>query len=303
MAKPTVTIGTCIRNSEGTIKKAIDSIIDQDFPHEKVEAIFVDDGSEDRTLPIVLESVSRMDMHTEVVHHEWKGLGWVRNVVVNNAKGDYVVWVDGDMFLPLDHVRKQVEFMEQNPKVGIAKARYGFNREQNMVAALENIVFLAFDLKYAGREDPRILGTGGSIYRVSAIRQVGGFDDAITGTGEDMDAEYRIGKAGWVLHRGTPALFYETFRRTWVDLWREGFWHGYGVHQIFRKNKGQIALHRMVPPVAFIVGVWLSTAVYKLVHQKWVFLLPIQYAFKRIAWCLGFAKGQVDEQTQRQPAH
>ncbi|MEM5867131.1 MAG: glycosyltransferase [Candidatus Aenigmatarchaeota archaeon] len=42
------------------------------------------------------------------------------NVVVKNASGKYIIWVDCDMILPKDHVQKQVEFMEQNPKVGIA---------------------------------------------------------------------------------------------------------------------------------------------------------------------------------------
>lgn len=295
MTKPTVTIGVCVRNCENSIKEAINSILDQDFPHERMEVIFVDDGSEDRTLSVISDSVLRMDMQTRIFHSEWKGLGWARNVVVDNAEGDYIIWVDGDMILQFDHVRKQVEFIQRNPRVGIAKARYGMCPNENLVAALENIVFLAFDFKYAGKVNPRVLGTGGSIYRLSAIRNIGGFDESITGTGEDMDAEYGVRNAGWLLYRATPALFYERYRKTWKDLWKEGFWHGYGVHQIFRKNKGQIALHRMVPPVAFVVGAWLSTIAYRLTHEKWVFLLPIQYAFKRIAWCLGFAKGQLDE--------
>jgi len=294
MMKPTVTIGLCVRNCETSIKEAISSILNQDFSHERMEVIFVDDGSKDRTLSIILDSIPGMDTQTKVFHGKWKGLGWVRNVVVDNAEGQYIIWVDGDMILPFDHVRKQVVFMQRNPRVGIAKARYGIHPGENLVAALENIVFLAFDFEYAGKANPKVLGTGGSIYRVSAIRHIGGFDSDITGTGEDMDAEYRIRNAGWLLYRATPATFYERCRKTWKDLWSEGFWHGYGVHYIFSKNRGQIVLYRMAPPVAFAVAAWLSTIAYKLTYQRWVFLLPIQYAFKRIAWCFGFAKGQID---------
>jgi len=292
--KPMVTIGICVRNCEGFVKDAIDSVIDQDFPHELMEVIFVDDGSEDGTLSVILDAVSRMDVKTKVFNIEWKGLGPARNVVVENAGGDYIVWVDGDMVLPRDHVRKQVAFMQQNPTVGIAKATYGTYPRENLVGTLENIAYQAVDSKYGGKVSSRPLGTGGSIYRVEAIKQVGGFDNRISGVGEDMDAEYRVKHAGWLLYRATPALFYERRRKTWKDLWKEAFWHGYGGHYLLRKNRGIATLYKMTPLAGFVAGVWYSIIAYKLIHRMWVFLLPIQYAFKRIAWCFGFAKGQID---------
>src|SRR3989304_1528977 len=289
-----LTIGVCVRNSEAFIQETIESIQGQDFPHELTEVIFVDDGSEDRTMPLIMDNVSKMDMQTKIFHNEWKGLGWVRNVVVENARGEYILWVDGDMILPSDHARKQVDFMQQNPEVGIAKAKYGTCPEENLVSALEKMTFMAFDSKFAGGANPKVLGTGGSIYRVKAIKQVGGFDPTITGTGEDMDAEHRVRNTGWLLYRGTPAIFYERFRKTWKDIWGKKFWHGYGVHYIFKKNRGQISLYRANPPAAFLTAVWISVVAYRLMHRKWVFLLPVQYTFKKIAWGLGFLKGQVE---------
>ena len=293
-AKPIVTIGVCVRNSATTIREAVESIIKQDYPHEFMEVIFVDDGSEDETLSIIKSYIPKMDMKVKVFHHEWRGLGYSRNIVVNNASGDYIIWVDGDMVLPRDHVRKQVEFMEQNPKVGIAKARYGINPDENLVGFLENVSCLVVDLKYGNEvSDSKTLGTGGSIYRVKAIRQVGGFDANISGVGEDMDAEYRIKKAGWKLYRATPALFYEKRRKTWKALWDENFWHGFGGQRIYSKRKGMLSIYKMTPIAGFFEGVWHSVVGYKLLHKKAVFLLPFQYAFKRIAWCYGFIKGQV----------
>jgi len=136
--KPTVTIGICIRNCEASIKEVVDSILNQNFPHELMEVIFVDDGSEDETLSVLKDYASRMDMQVMIFHSEWRGLGQSRNVVVSNAMGDFIVWVDGDMTLPPDHVRKQVEFMEKNPKVGIAKGKYGILSKAKTITALEN---------------------------------------------------------------------------------------------------------------------------------------------------------------------
>jgi len=293
--KSKVTIGVCVKNAEATIKDAIESILIQDFPHELMEVIFVDDGSEDKTLSIIKSYFPQMDMQVKVFHQEWKGLGAARNVVVDNASGDYIVWVDGDMILPKDHVRKQVEFMEQNLTVGVAKARYGIYPQNDLVSALEDIGYLAVDFKYGGEvTDSRALGTGGSIYRVEAIRQVGGFDNNISGVGEDLDAEYRIRNAGWTLYRATPALFYERRRKTWEDLWKEGFWHGYGGHYVLCKDKGMFALYKMNPLAGFLAGAWYSNIAYKVTRRKIVFLLPLQYTFKRTAWFFGFIKGQID---------
>lgn len=84
--KPKVTIGICVRNCEVFIKEAIESVANQDFPHELMEIIVVDDGSEDKTLSIVLNLVSKVDIHVKVFHDRWIGLGPARNIVVENAR-------------------------------------------------------------------------------------------------------------------------------------------------------------------------------------------------------------------------
>lgn len=290
--KPKITIGVCVRNCEDYVKAAIDSIVDQDFPHERMELIFVDDGSTDNTLSIIKDSVLKMDMKVKVFHHEWKGLGAARNVVVDNAEGEYIVWVDGDMILPKNHVRKQVEFMEQNPKVGIAKAKYGMLPRENIVVVLENIPFIVYDSK-DGSVNSKLPGTGGSIYRVDAIKQVGGFDSRLKGVGEDQDAAFRVKVTGWLIERSS-ALFYERRVQTWKDLWQKYFWYGYGDHDLYRKNRDIFSLYKMVPIAGFVAGALYTLDAYRLTRRKSVFLLPFHFAFKMTAWCFGFAEGKAD---------
>jgi len=281
------TIGVCVRNGENLIKDAINSILEQDFPHGLIEVIFVDDGSEDRTLSIMKSFVPKLDMHVKVFHHRWKGLGATRNVVVNNASGEYIIWVDGDMTLSKDFVRKQVEFMDRNPDVGIAKGRYGLYDANSLVAFLENIWAVVQFLNCEQTTVPKPLGTGGSIYRAEAIKKVNGFDENIKGVGEDMDAENKIEKSGWSL-KITPAEFYEMRRNSWKALWNEYFWHGSSVHLIYHKTRSQSMVYKMFPPLAIWIELLHSRTAYKLVHRKVVFLLPLHWIFKRTAWFLGF---------------
>lgn len=296
--KPIVSIGMCLRNCENTLEDVIDSLIKQDLPHELMEMIFVDDGSEDKTLQIITNCVSRMDIDAKVFHTKWRGLGPARNLVVNNASGDYIIWVDGDQILPEDYVRKQVEFMEQNSKVGITAGILGI-LPGNIFLNLELVPAIIDHICY---EKPRsfvwktekLPGTGGSIFRVKALKQVNGFDDHLIGVGEDQDVARRIKDAGWLI-RLNNTVFYERHggMSTLRDLWNRYFWYGYGNQSLYRKNRRLFSLPRMSPPAGFITGFYYSLIAYKLVHQKMVFLLPLHFAFKMTAWSLGFVKGQI----------
>lgn len=159
---------------------------------------------------------------------------------------------------------------------------------------MEDVGFQVVDSMYGGKTTLRTLGTAGSIYRVDVIRQIRGFDDDLTGVGEDMNVEHRIRRIGWSTYLGSPALCYERRRNTWKDLWKENSWHGYGGHKALCKNPHIFAHYKMTPLAGLIAGVWYSIIAYKLTHRKIVFLLPLQYTFKKIAWSFGFLKGQIE---------
>jgi len=281
---PIVTIGVCVKNCENFVENAIKSIAEQNFPNELMEIILVDDGSTDKTLAVVENQIRKMKLTTKIIRQEWKGLGVARNMVVNNSAGKYIVWVDGDMQLSRDFVRVQVEFMEKNPYVGVAKGSYGMY-SANTVSTLENMEFVTTNCRLMRRLDPNPLGTGGSIYRVEAIKEVGGFKDSIKGSGEDADAEYRIRTAGWLLDT-TSAVFFEIRRDSWRSLWEEYLWHGKGGTGIL-KRESFTSPYKLLPPVAFLMETIRIVVAYKLTRRKIALLLPLHFAFKRAAWSVG----------------
>jgi len=286
--KPVVTVGVCVRNSASTIREAVESIMAQDFPHESMEVVFVDDGSEDNTLAIICWYVARMDIVAKVFPQSWQGLGASRNLVVNNAGGKYIVWVDGDMVLPVDHVRKQVEFMEKNPEVGIAKARYEIRKEESIVAVLENVPFAIHDSKNVSL-DSKLPGTGGAIFRVDAISQVGGFDVHLKGVGEDQDAAYRVKHGGWLIER-TSAVFYEKRVATWSGLWKKWLWYGHGDYYLYLKNRNIFSLFRMNALAGLVNGFLQMPDAYRTIHRFYVLLMPFHSVFTMTAWCTGFSR-------------
>jgi glycosyltransferase involved in cell wall biosynthesis len=297
MDQPIVTLGVCVRNGEQFIGEAINSIIDQDFPHKLMEIIFVDDGSDDTTLSIINDYASKIDIETKIFHHQWKGLGPSRNVVVKNASGKYIIWVDCDMVISKIFVRKQVEFAEKNPKVGIVKGKCSLQGGNNIVATLENFSRATYNLDFSIKEwkTSASLGTGGSVYRVEAIRQIKGFDECIKGVGEDWDAQIRIKNKGWLIYV-VPFMFqdYERSRISWGGLWRKYYLAGYSLHHLLHKHMGLERIWEMTPPIAFFSGLFRSFKVYKCTGRKIVFMMPLQFVFKMSAWFFGFVKGHIN---------
>jgi glycosyltransferase involved in cell wall biosynthesis len=292
-----VTIGLCVKNAERMIRDAVKSIISQDFSPEQMELLVVDGFSQDHTLSIIESIVSKEKIKYRIFR-ENAGLGTARQIVVENASGQFILWVDGDMILSKNYVSQQVNFMEKNETAGIAKGTYGLLEESSVVSTLENMEFVVDSIQYAGEITSNIaLGTSGCIYRVNAIKQVGGFDEKLRGVGEDMDAESRLRAAGWALYV-SPAVFYERRRGSWHSLWDEYFWHGRGAYSLYEKNKRALNLYNTLPIIAIIEEFRRSLLAYKIAKRKIVFLLPLHWIFKRIAWIIGLMNARISTSKQ-----
>jgi len=278
-----VTVGICVKNGAQTITRALQSVMVQDFPHDRIEVIIVDDGSVDGTLEVVRCFTLTMDMAVRILRHSWQGIAEARNTVARNADGKYIVWVDSDMVLSDNFIQVQYRFMEQNPKVGIAKGVYGIISNVNLVASLENMSFVSENYRYE-------CGTGGSIYRTQVLRDIGYFDCRLRFAGEDHDTAAKIGAAGWELRR-SPAIFYEYPRTSWRKLWNKYYNWGYGLHEACQTNPKLVTLYEMTPVAGFAAGLKRSFIAYRLTCEKKNFLLPFQFVFKLSAWCLGYLKG------------
>ena len=294
--KIVVTIGICSRNAIKTIKKAIDSVLSQDFAKEKMEIIFVDD-SDDETSSIIKEYILKNKITCQLFEGIRGGLSKARNAVVNNAKGDYIIWVDSDMVLPSDHVRKQVDFMDSHPKIAIAAARFCGLPEKNFLVTLQNLEWIAINhlATIDGKLNIPCIVCGGAIYRTVAIKQIGGFDELIIGACEDEEIEIRLNNAGWSTYKVTDACYFENRKKTWKAVWKQFFWYGYGSHFLMHSNKRSVKASQVLDPFSF------SSVAYRLTGKKIAFMVPLQYYFKRLAWSFGFLNAHLHGYGHNQP--
>jgi glycosyltransferase involved in cell wall biosynthesis len=112
MNEKKVSILVAIYNVEKYIGKCIESIINQDY--NNIEIILVDDNSQDNSGKIC-DDYSKKDSRIKVIHHKQNTkLPGVRNTGLNNATGDYIVFVDGDDWLAEDYVTYMLRIIKQS---------------------------------------------------------------------------------------------------------------------------------------------------------------------------------------------
>jgi glycosyltransferase involved in cell wall biosynthesis len=293
-----VTIGICVRNGENMLPNSVDSIISQDFPAEQLQIIFVDDGSVDSTPEIINRYLPLFGNRAKFFKTSWMGLGHARNLIVKEADGEFILFVDADEILTPEYVKTQVVTLQKHSQVAITSGIFK-TVPGNFILSLEVAPYIVNQKNYGKPKtllwkNDKLIGTGGTAFRAQAIRQAGGFDESIKGAGEDTDLILRIKKAGWHL-KPNMAELYELHSGLSKprDLWKKYFWYGYGCQKSYHKTGSAFSLPRMTPMVGFVTGMFYSFPAYKFLYQKQVFLLPLHFGFKHVAWIFGFMKGQI----------
>ena len=90
---PAISIIIPIYNVEKFLRRCLESVQNQTF--QNWEAICVNDGSPDNSAKIVTEFAEK-DKRFKLVNKENGGLSDARNVGMQHATGDYILYLDSD---------------------------------------------------------------------------------------------------------------------------------------------------------------------------------------------------------------
>ena len=112
---PKVSVIMPVYNGEEYIDSAIGSLLTQDF--RDFELIVVNDGSTDRSKEVIEAYGDPRIVYIENASN--LGLARVRNIGLTHVRGKYIAWLDcDDVSLP-GRLQKQVDVLDQNPKIGL----------------------------------------------------------------------------------------------------------------------------------------------------------------------------------------
>jgi glycosyltransferase involved in cell wall biosynthesis len=105
-----------VYNAERTVGAAIQSCLDQTYPH--IEVILLDNDSDDRSMEII-NSFDSLKISV-LRNKEQMGIASSRNTLLQHARGEYIAWLDADDTMNRERIDQQVAFMEAHPGIDIA---------------------------------------------------------------------------------------------------------------------------------------------------------------------------------------
>lgn len=112
-----------VYNVEKYLDRCIQSIFAQTY--KNLEIILVDDESPDRC-PELCDQYAEIDSRVRVIHKKNGGLSDARNYGIDQAKGEYIVFVDSDDYIESELCAECLKCFDYDDKIDIVS--FGFRR-------------------------------------------------------------------------------------------------------------------------------------------------------------------------------
>ena len=100
-----------VYNVENYVGECLNSVLNQTY--KNIEIILVNDGSQDRTALKVKEYANKYD-NIKFIEIENHGQGYARNLALEQAKGEYIMFMDSDDFIDPVTIEESVKLMEKD---------------------------------------------------------------------------------------------------------------------------------------------------------------------------------------------
>lgn len=113
---PLISIIVPVYNSEKTLDRCINSILEQTF--QNWELLLINDGSTDRSREICDEYTLK-DKRIKTIHKENGGVSSARNKGIKCSKGDYILMLDSDDSLELNTCESLMIMSEKKKQIAL----------------------------------------------------------------------------------------------------------------------------------------------------------------------------------------
>lgn len=101
-------------NRKDTIKKALDSLINQSYTNW--EAIIIDDGSTDGTRSSIQNYLDK-EQYFKYYYQDNCGAYCAKNNGVEKASGEYITFLDSDDYYKPNHLESRFQILNENPDI------------------------------------------------------------------------------------------------------------------------------------------------------------------------------------------
>ena len=213
---PFVSVVIPAHNEGKFITDCIDSVLANDWPHDRLEILVIDHSSTDSTATLARAAGA------PVISIQGGNIGTVRNVGLKASKGDIIAYVDGDCTVPATWIRTAVNILGSDKTIGAVGgpclSPAGGTWIEHGLAPSSSRAGVA--------KSANTLATSSLILRTALLREIGGFDELLL-SGEDDQLSNRIRARGLSLVSASDChIVHYGYPRTWRELIAKERWHG-----------------------------------------------------------------------------
>jgi glycosyltransferase involved in cell wall biosynthesis len=201
-------------NAAGSIRRAIGSILNSDYPNQQLEVVIVDDGSTDATRERARDALAEARVAWSIHRCERGGPSRARNLGWRLARGEWIQFLDADDTLAPSKLSHQAELARQLPQ-SVAVVYSAWAAVEPGLGPLPTIRTtripgIGADPVLDLLKTENFIATGSQIFRRVWLARVGGFDES-RWLLEDVDLALRVAMAGGQFVRtaaSEPMFFY-----------------------------------------------------------------------------------------------
>jgi poly-beta-1,6-N-acetyl-D-glucosamine synthase len=205
---PKVTILVPAYNEQKWISRTINSLLEVDYPKDKLQLILINDGSSDNTINIMKEYQKQNKKLIEVIDKVNSGKSDSLNQALNYAKGDVIAVLDADAFLPPETLKKMVGYFDHEKVMAVTPSIKIWNPK----SILEHIQYVEFLTSSYIRKILSFFGAVPiapgcfTIFRKKFLDEFGGWDTStIT---EDIELSLRVESKRFFVENAVDANVY-----------------------------------------------------------------------------------------------
>lgn len=192
-------------NAELFIEQTLQSVLHQTAPVDEI--IIIDDGSTDNTQEIVIH-IQSDNPHIILFTQQNKGASAARNLGIQKAKGDWILFLDADDLIAEDLIENYLDIINQNRCVAIYSNFIQINENNEEISS----EFVGYELNSNDGfckmflRNP-IISPSGCMVKKDVLNELNGFDENIKYV-EDVDLWLRILDKGYSIGHLDKKLIY-----------------------------------------------------------------------------------------------
>ena len=259
---PAVTIVVSCWNEEKTVYKTVRSLLNLNYPKNKLKIFLIDDGSTDNTWNILRKFEKYPNI--KVFHKENGGKYTALNLGLENMKSDFFGGLDADSFADPESLIRIMSFFEKDPSIMAVAPSVTINDSKNIVQRAQKAEY------HMGIYFRKMLGFLGAInvtpgpltiFRKKVFDDLGSYRHGHNT--EDMEIAYRMQKNSYKIEHCNDAYVYTNTPTTIRKLYKQRLRWIYGFlnntidyrHILFKRKYGNFAFFTLPAGVVSIFSI------------------------------------------------